>query len=190
MLLTITLHCMWLTMSAAVSGCGDMTSDEVNRACSEIKEESQRTKLEIHHADFSLFDNIMNSMEELKALPGELKESLILHVERRSLMVAGVVVAIGAAIMLLGCLWIHWCHTEHGEYVPLTPAKEEHEKKNSSSTTTRSSETILTRQAHTWIMAVGPPLLLGALVAVIGNAAANNNSEHKVVVACVGCTKA
>lgn len=59
----------------------------------------------------------------------ELKESLILHVERRSLMVAGVVVAIGAAIMLLGCLWIHWCHTEHGEYVPLTPAKEEHEKK-------------------------------------------------------------
>lgn len=59
----------------------------------------------------------------------ELKESLILHVERRSLMVAGVVIAIGAAIMLLGCLWIHWCHTEHGEYVPLTPAKEEHEKK-------------------------------------------------------------
>lgn len=26
MLLTITLHCMWLTMSAAVSGCGDMVS--------------------------------------------------------------------------------------------------------------------------------------------------------------------
>lgn len=41
---------------------------------------------------------------------------------------------------------------------------------------------------HTWCQ--GPPLLLGALVAVIGNAAAYNNSEHKVVVACVGCTKA
>ena len=56
----------------------------------------------------------------------ELRESLLLHVERRSLVVAGVVVAIGAAVLLLGCLWVHWCHTEHGRYlyIPLSQVAE------------------------------------------------------------------
>ena len=46
----------------------------------------------------------------------ELRESFLLHVERKSFMVAGVVVAIVAALLLLGCLWINWCHTDTGEY--------------------------------------------------------------------------
>ncbi|KAK7102774.1 uncharacterized protein [Littorina saxatilis] len=65
-------------------------------------------------------------MEELKALPGELRESLILHVERRSLVVAGVVVAVVAALLLLGCVWINWCHADHGHYryVPVSQLEE------------------------------------------------------------------
>ena len=51
--------------------------------------------------------------------------------ERRSLVVAGVVVAIGAALMLLGCLWIHWCHTEQGRYLYIPVSQvEEFEKYN------------------------------------------------------------
>lgn len=86
-----------------------------------------------------IMDNVMHSkmmedlkalpsevMEELKNLPSEIRESLLLHVERRSLVVGGVVVAIVAALLLLGCVWIHWCHTEHGEYryIPISQVEE------------------------------------------------------------------
>lgn len=65
-------------------------------------------------------------LHELKALQGELKESLLLHVERRSLVVAGVLVAVAAALLLLGCVWINWCHEEHGEYryIPASQVEE------------------------------------------------------------------
>lgn len=97
--------------------CGEKSGDGAREACEEV---TTAPSEELKFAD--MIDKVMHSkvMAELKALPSEIRESLILHVERQSLVVAGVLVAIGAAVLLLGCFWIHWCHTEYVEYVPIS----------------------------------------------------------------------
>ncbi|KAL8566244.1 hypothetical protein ACOMHN_046745 [Nucella lapillus] len=91
-------------------------------------------------------------MEELKNLPSEIRESLLLHVERRSLVVAGVGVAVVTALLLLGCVWIHWCHTEHGEYryIPIAQVEEflRYQNQATSSSASSSSQHGGSQDAH------------------------------------------
>ncbi|KAK7486733.1 hypothetical protein BaRGS_00022017 [Batillaria attramentaria] len=103
--------------------CGEKLGDGTSASCEGEASDAPEPE---EHKYSDLIDKVMHSkvMEELKALPAEIRESLILHVERQSLVVAGVLVAIGALVLLLGCLWIHWCHTEYVEYVPISQLEE------------------------------------------------------------------
>ncbi|XP_076447604.1 uncharacterized protein LOC143284626 [Babylonia areolata] len=143
---------MLTLLSALLLLCGEQEGDQSGVCDTQDRDgggggESFEDKLN------EIMENVMHSkmmeelkalpsevMEELKNLPGELRESLLLHVERRSLVVAGVVVAVVAALLLLGCVWIHWCHTEHGEYryIPISQVEEFLRYQNLASSTSSS----------------------------------------------------
>lgn len=65
-----------------------------------------------------VIDNLAHSkvMEEIRALPREIRESFVLSVRNQSYIMAGVMVAVTTAILIAGVLYYAWCHQDAWNY--------------------------------------------------------------------------
>ncbi|CAL1532073.1 unnamed protein product [Lymnaea stagnalis] len=65
-----------------------------------------------------VIDNLAHSkvMEEIRALPREIRESFVLSVRNQSYVMAGVMVAATTAILIAGVLYYAWCHHDAWNY--------------------------------------------------------------------------
>ncbi|KAH9507908.1 hypothetical protein Btru_053192 [Bulinus truncatus] len=70
-----------------------------------------------------VLDNLAHSkvMEDIRALPREIKESFVLSVRNKSYIAAGIMVAMTTAVLIAGALYYAWCHQDNWNYciVPL-----------------------------------------------------------------------
>ncbi|KAK0052341.1 hypothetical protein Bpfe_018171 [Biomphalaria pfeifferi] len=108
------------------------SKDRVIKGLDSVMDKMSESKsMMMEEIDYVL-DNLAHSkvITDIKALPGEIKESFLLSVRNKSYIAAGVLVATTTAVLIAGALYYAWCHQDTWNY-SIVPIEElPHSKSN------------------------------------------------------------